>query len=269
MRKLMKDYFVNYHNKRFKNCCVLLLKYDAISRNTIANILYEGEIDEKEKRDKSKYYTKNDFNSENLYSTKLIIPENINIFIIRHAQGYHNLNHSFLKKLVKNTKVLLNLSEENQMKDPQLTDDGINQATKCGIFLNDYIKSNELDINNFLCFCSILYRTRQTIKYILSNCNLNITDIYVLPCNHELSTIYNEKENINYGRCKYTSEQEIYECKHITNINKININWNYYIYFKENMNMCFDTNIIYETYLCFAYLIDRDLYNVFFKKLKT
>lgn len=270
MRKILKDYFINHLNKRFKNCCMLIIKFDINIKKTTIKIIYEGDIDKNENRNIDIYYTKEKFNSLNIYSDKLIVPENINIFLIRHAQGYHNLTPSIIDKTIKKTKIFLNLTENKELKDPQLTDVGIEQAKNCGLILNKYIIDNSLDINKFLCFCSILYRTRQTIKFILSNCNLNISNIYVLPCNQELSNINNENK-ISYGRCQNGSEQELYECKYINiqndnNIkknNKKNINWNYYINFKEsnlNNNVCIDTNMIYQTYLLFAKMNNIDIY---------
>ncbi len=290
IRKLLKDYFINHLNKRFKNCCVLLITFDKLTQKTNIKIIYEGEIDFNEKRDMSKYYTTDNFNSLDIYSTKLIVPENINIFLIRHAQGYHNLTHSILDKTIKKTKIFLNLTENVELKDPQLTNTGIEQAKKCGDFLNKYIKDNSLDINKFLCFCSILYRTRQTIKYILSKCKLNISNIFILPCNHELSNINNET-NITYGRCKNSDEHDLYECKYIKidenvnnnlndnlnenlnenlndNLDTKNIHWNYYINFKENNNMCIDTNMIYETYLLFTEMNNKEKYQDIKNRLK-
>jgi broad specificity phosphatase PhoE len=288
IRKLLKDYFINYNNNKFKNCCILLITFDILNKKTIIKLLYEGEINEN--RDLKKYYTLTEFNSSNIYSHKLIVPENINIFIIRHAQGYHNLTYSLLDKTIKKTKLFFNLTENNELKDPQLTDNGIIQAKDCGAFLYNYININKLNINKFLCFCSILYRTRQTIKYILTKCKLNLDNIYILPCNHELSDIYNEKNDVKYGRCINKSEQELYECNTLSidndndNYNDIdidndidnyndnynikkNINWNYFINFKENNDMCTNTNMIYETYLLFANLIGNEKYNDLKKKL--
>jgi broad specificity phosphatase PhoE len=277
MRKILKDYFINYLNKRFKNCCILLIKFDINLRKTTIKIIYEGKIDKNEKRNNDIYYTKDKFNSLDIYSDKLIVPENINIFIIRHAQGYHNLTHSIIDKTINKTKIFFNLTENVELKDPQLTNAGIDQAKECGLILNKYIIDNNLDKNKFLCFCSILYRTRQTIKYILSNCILNISNIYVLPCNQELSNINNENK-ISYGRCKNGHEQELYECKYIDldidlDINDIkdtkkNIHWNYYINFKENNNICSGTNMIYETYLLFAEMNNQDIYQDIKYRLK-
>jgi len=274
IRKLLKDYFINNLNKRLKNCCILLIKFDTNNNKTKIKMINEGSIDINEKRDMSKYYTLDNFNELDIYSDKLIVPENINIFIIRHAQGYHNLTHSIVDKTIKKTKIFFNLTEDVELKDPQLTNNGIKQAKNCGKILNKYIIDNNLDRSNFLCFCSILYRTRQTIKYILSHCNLNTSNIYVLPCNHELSNINNEND-LNYGRCKYESEQDLYECKSIqiefddesVENNKKNIHWNYYINFKENNNTCINTNMIYETYLLFAEMNDQKKYTNLKEKL--
>ncbi len=43
------------------------------------------------------------------------------IFIVRHAQGYHNLT-------IEQTKKILNLTKNNQLKYQQLTNNGIIQA---------------------------------------------------------------------------------------------------------------------------------------------
>jgi bisphosphoglycerate-dependent phosphoglycerate mutase len=113
--------------------------------------------------------------------------KNIDIYIIRHGEGTHNIKKGLKKKL---TQVFGN-------NDTELTKNGINQAINAGNALKKYLINNKITKFDYL-FGSKLKRTRQTLINILGQIdieNFNIPKhIIILPCSHELSKF---KESIN------------------------------------------------------------------------
>jgi hypothetical protein len=245
IRKFIDQFFDNFDiNKRFMNCAILKLYNDD---NNFVNIklIYKGDLDPSENRARDIYYDIDEFNSFNYKTKKLVMPNNVNIYLIRHAQGYHNLNNTLIKKIKS-------LNNNHILKDPQLTEKGKIQAKNTGLFLKNIIN------NNILCFCSILLRTRETISLILNQFDFNKIkfnkEIYVLPGAHEITNfIIPELFIINNGQCvnKY-SNRILYNCDFIINdINIFKFNWNYYSYIKKN-NIKF-SNMIYEIYLLISF----------------
>lgn len=250
IRKLLYDYFINFDmKKRFKNCCVLLINFNKLTRKTEIKLIYNGELDKNENRTEKNYYDIDTFNNLNIYSNKLIVPDNINIFLIRHAQGYHNYNNTIYRKVKE-------YFEQKSLKDPQLTETGKIQATNCGIFLNDFLKIHNIDKTKFILFCSILLRTRETINNILDELLL-FNNIYVLPCSQEISHIkIPEILNPSYGKCtSKSSDRILYQCDYVFSKSHKprNVIWDYY-----NNNICNNTNMIYEAYIIFAKLKNDD-----------
>jgi hypothetical protein len=157
------------------------------------------------------------------------------------------------------------------LKDPQLTDVGIVQASNAGLFLkNNY---PFILMNSVFC-CSILLRTRETMSLILKELNIfgtsNIINfgnsntinqqIYVLPSSHEISNfIMPEKFVIKTGQCtNKITNRLLYKCDFITHDDGIhNFNWDYYSKYKNN-NSSKHINMIYESYLICAYLLKKD-----------
>ncbi len=265
IRKFIDDYFPNFNkNKRIMNCGILLLSNDIYNDNIVnIKMIYQGESDPQENRKKENYYTPDDFNNLNLTSKTLIIPPNINIILIRHAQGYHNLNNTLFKKIMA-------INNNEILKDPQLTDVGIKQASNAGIFLkNNY----PFILNNSIFCCSILLRTRETMSLILKELNIfgstnminldnniNNQQIYVLPSSHEISNfIMPEKFVIKTGQCNNkVTNRLLYKCDFINHDDGIhNFNWDYYSKYKNN-NSLKHINMIYESYLICAYLLKKD-----------
>ena len=250
IRSFIYKNFVNFKKKlRFRNCAILKIYYDTSNNKTLIELLYNGDTDKNENRKKSSYYTMESFNQLNIYSNTLIVPNNINIFLIRHAQGYHNANNTMFKKFIA--------SFDNKiLRDPQLTDIGINQANNAGKYLDDYFNINKLNKKLCLIFCSVLLRTRETINIILNNMKIYDKDIIILPCSSEISS-FDEKEIIGFDNhmCKNDDKQRIiYKCDFIKdNQNKMrNIDWTYFNEFKkkfiENNNDNKNINMIYQTY---------------------
>jgi hypothetical protein len=252
MRLFVGDYFYNFNkDKKFMNCAVILINTDILNpKETKIKMLYRGEIDNNENKDLNLYYDIDEFNNLNLKSTRLIVPPGLNIYMIRHGQGFHNLNNTIAKRLkAMNNKEIL--------KDPQLTLKGHNQAKNTGKFL----LQNYPDIkNNTLYFCSVLLRTRETISNILGELNLSNQEVIVLPCSHEISNFKLPEELIiNTGKCKnnYCSRL-VYKCDFINNDNGIHIfNWDYYN--KLNViNICKLTNMLYKAYIIYAMILNKD-----------
>ena len=151
---------------RFKNCS--LLKID--SENGTITLEYDnkstGLNEGKESRPEWQIQI---FNSHiiNYNEIKQLVIDifNINntgykyIYLVRHAQGTHNLN-TFFDKLKKTFSI-----------DPKLTDEGREQAFNLGKFIENTSSLNELKesiINSKVdYFVSILGRTWETLSYIL------------------------------------------------------------------------------------------------------
>jgi hypothetical protein len=252
MRLFIGDYFYNFNkDKKFMNCAVILINTDILNpKETKIKMIYRGEIDNNEDKDLNLYYDIDEFNNLNLKSTRLIVPPGLNIYIIRHAQGFHNLNNTIAKRLkAMNNKEIL--------KDPQLTLIGHNQAKNAGKFL---IQNYPEIKNNTLYFCSVLLRTRETISNILGELNLSNQEVIILPCSHEISNFKLPEELIiNTGKCKdsYCSRL-VYKCDFINNNNNIhNFNWDYYN--KLNVvNICKLTNMLYKAYIIYAMILNKD-----------
>jgi broad specificity phosphatase PhoE len=254
IRSFIYKNFINFEKKlRFRNCAILHIYFDINTQTTLIKLLYAGNTDKNENRNDTSYYTCDSFNNLNIYSNTLIVPENINIFMIRHAQGYHNANNTAFKKFIAyfNTKIL---------KDPQLTDIGINQAKKAGEYLNKYF--TEYNLNKKLCitFCSVLLRTRETLNIVLDELKIYDKDIIILPCSNEISS-FNEKEYIAFDNhmCKDNDDRNLYKCDYIKGKEiKRNINWTYFNEFKQNYNKTDDVNMIYQTYNILRKIINKN-----------
>ena len=258
LRQFISLYFNNFIRKlRFKNCAILKIYFNNEHNQTEIKLLYNGEIDENEDRNESSYYTLNKFNNSNIYSKKLIVPNNINIFLIRHAQGYHNANNTFLKKLVASF-------DNNILRDPQLTEIGIDQAKKAGRFLNNYFIDNNLNKNLSILFCSILLRTRETLNIILDELEIFDKEIIILPYSNEISNFtFPEHMNLNNHMCNNDYGQRlVYKCDFIKDKNNKmrQINWLYFSDFKKSINNIqnYDNmNMIYQTYIIIAKKLNK------------
>jgi broad specificity phosphatase PhoE len=268
--------FINEKNKeyemRFKNCAIILLKIT--SQKIEISLIYDGEIN-KIKKDYFYYVKdttnmeKNEIKFENFvlqnekYSEGLrklnlkpddINDNTINFYMVRHGEGEHNVA-SLSEKLVSN-KIL----------DASLTDIGKTQA------LNASAKLNTIKFD--YCFVSDLRRTRQTIEGILENNDYleQITQIYVLPCSHELdfkssgncdgAQLFSMIEKENQMKCEPETDSCRIDDEKVCCIVKIKskaigkiipLNWTYYRQFyaggtrKRPGNSrlhCRDTNMI-------------------------
>ena len=256
----LECYFYNlnknndYPKKKFNNC--VIIKCYKINNNVKFKMIYEGESN----GDNIGSLCSNSLNLNNScwdivsfnnyfskYSYNINLPNNTEIYLIRHALGVHNKMNTFQK--ITNIK-----------KDSPLDISGVYQAERAGIFLKGYI-------NNFYNNAQIYYtashliRTQQTIGIIMKMIGA-LKSIYIVPCSHEIVYINNCDSSlldlipiaINMPNCTSNSGS----CGKLTilsNINiNININWDYYMEFYKSNKKCQDTNIV------------NEIINIIFKK---
>lgn len=189
---------------KFKNCATILLK---ISKEKInVSMFYDGEL--QHVKPNCKYFVSNKiiepydvpFNGKtydaenglyddilyNLNLKKSDITSDLNIYIVRHGEGYHN-TLSFLDKIIY----------FNDIKDPSITKTGKKQSQNVG---------NRLENINFdYFFVSDLKRTKETLKHMFKNIS---DDIYVLPCSHELQYVNNGKSDGHQYLASLTKENQ-------------------------------------------------------------
>lgn len=175
-------YKVDIH-KKFKNAAVLLfrVRYDSeTSKTTIkVNMFYDGELwaedysVDKTERTYSHYYTSDKTNTANTYFEPLetdVDPrvygkKDLNIYVARHAEGFHNLA-SKLSKVFQPLKYV----------DPELTPRGETQAERSGKRLRD------IQFDNV--FVSDMFRTKHTMLSMKLGVD---TKPIVLPCANEVN----------------------------------------------------------------------------------
>lgn len=196
---------------RFKNCAVLHLQLNTPDHTNIIDtftlkLIYAGEIDNKKDRI---YFEENNFNVI-IQPNANLVPFNIrssdkiiNIFLVRHGEGEHNITKGFFNK---------EIIKRNMIKDALLTPKGVRQAKNAGVALFNYLnKIKQLKIE--YTFCSKLrrsYYTATRILYVLSfdrgminptqnqlqNIEITTNNIIVLPCSHEIG---NDKQGLLSG----------------------------------------------------------------------
>ncbi len=244
--------------KRFKNCAVVRV-YRGPNGNTCVQIIFvgifKGPLDPS---DTSHFeeIDKNNFILE-ISNPEYSIPENTEIYFIRHGEGEHNL------KTIKDESLLL---------DAKLTEEGNKQAREAGEFLNTYFTSRNISNTLKYYFCaSDLHRTRETIGNIKDVLNskgrkhpdTNFNKIFVLSCLHEITPKEREKGHATEALCdnpdKLAPNTHAYnmpKCVNLSNSNpdvkkdegctKINttvIDWSKYDTHRKN---CASKNIIKE-----------------------
>jgi broad specificity phosphatase PhoE len=271
IRCLIKRYFSksNDINKiKFKNCAIFKLSISLKSDDINLELVYGGEVDEK-KLKKHKYFIPepqnhhenevqnhhtNEVYFKTVESTKtklldnLSITSDIEIYIIRHGEGEHNVG-SFIKK--------------HSQQDPSLTIKGINQAS---IGAKTYINNvlNDTQFNKL--FASKLYRTWETLINVLDDNMITYKKIIILPCSHELAYKPGKDGNCDAnqrlgGIVPWTSPENIDKCSknqtkpdcmNITKKDKdkelnYSINWKHYNkFYIDTKGKCRDTNMIKE-----------------------
>ncbi len=219
----------NYTNKSFNNCSVI----KCYKKNNYVNfmMIYAGESYNDTVSVctiSSGCWDIDSFNKFfNKYSYKINIPDNTEIYLIRHALGVHN-KMNVLQKIF------------NFKKDSELDIIGIEQAKRLGNFLKTYIKNNYTNPNLYFS-ASHLVRTQQTIGIIMNKMNIN-KKIYIVPCIHEINIasdafILSLFQYIpiasNIPRCRNDSNM----CNKLDVVNNnYNIDWAYYMKHNKRCN---------------------------------
>ena len=210
-------------SKRFKNCAIIHIKSE--NNKLIFNMIYEGTIDG-EKEDLKLFWTIADFNN---YSKSINSPstnKHIEIFIIRHGQGIHNIEHTkrvimALKNIaqipIKGTK---KLNEAHEFIDAELTHDGILSAIEAGKQLHKFLNNKILlTMENVILGASKLRRTRQTISYLMNEVlksfkfSISKLKIYIFPCVYEVATVDKKGNCEEYSFNRKLRKQLAYENK--------------------------------------------------------
>jgi hypothetical protein len=183
--------------KRFKNCAIVRI-FRKDNGNTCVQLvfagIYKGEFNSStgkyisyiDERDDSHYETPDEKTFSLEINTKIpenkqyLIPKDVEIYLIRHGEGEHNVASKEDKKT---------------LVDAKLTQDGHTQAQQSAIILNEYFNSRQLKNVNYIFYASDLHRTRQTIGNIKHILNINgkgdikKNSIYVISCIHEITPI--------------------------------------------------------------------------------
>ena len=235
---------------RFKNGSVLEIM--VTKENIHLRLVVGGEIDEE--KPKYIYFVKpgeahRDINHlKGRYQVEEFLPltfpntlypevgtKTYKFYLIRHGQGTHNLKGT------------------NITKDTNLTDEGRQQAKDLGIKIRNYTINTmrgDIDLPNFI-FASDLKRTRQTadefLKELLYEDARGIppygkpsdgsppSQVYILPCSHELSY---KSDGICDGKQGIPPPENITTCSRTNpeclTLNKYDVNWDYYYDFYGN-----------------------------------
>ena len=111
-------------SKKFMNCAVI--KCVIMDNKMKLYMVYEGELDSSEGKDRKDYWTYkfNQVFSDQSFDISYDNHSPLVIFLIRHGQGYHNL-YKKSKPYSEQTK-----GHQTQFVDAQLTLDGTKQAVK-------------------------------------------------------------------------------------------------------------------------------------------
>ena len=249
----------DYPNKSFNNCVIIRCYKE--NNKAKFNMIYEGETNGDNNISLCSMTNgcwdivsfNNYFNN---HSYDITLPNNTEIFLIRHGLGVHN-KMNILQKIL-NTKI-----------DSQLDPIGLEQAMRAGIFLKGYIYSNM----NIIFMASHLMRAQQTIAIIMKMIEIK-KQIYIVPCSHEL--IYSGNGNCdsnilqnlpvasnmptctdNSGTC---GKLNIFSDPNTLDNYEVNLNWDYYMEFYNNNNnfgwhisKCQDTNMVSEIIKIFSF----------------
>jgi hypothetical protein len=214
--KLTHDNKIKMKMKRFKNCAIIHLTCE--NSKIKFDMIYEGDIDKNIEKE-NLFWTKKSFFElssllyYNIYDEKHNY-DNIEIFLIRHGKGKHNINLTQRKKMgaMDAFKYLYNskkMNESHQLIDAELTNgteptiekkknteenlNGISNAIKAGDKLKEYLESKTINLTTDNCIlgASRLRRTRQTIGYVMYQILQDIANIpiYIFPCVYEIAKV--------------------------------------------------------------------------------
>ena len=236
MSCFLKSLIPDLPNKLIKNCSIIRCYKE--NGNTLLKMIYEGEghksiMGEWKMDDINKYINR---------PISISIPDNFELFFVRHGKGQHN-GINIVQRLT------------TDLTDAMLVADGISQAERTGGFLAGYI-NNYTNVNIFY-EASMLRRTIQTIAIIMKQMKLN-KSIHIVPCVNELpyhgggkcdtSIINNVSGKI------FPENKSVCVDNNICTINGLNIDikWDYLMEFKKT-GQCDNTNMINEMLNCYNF----------------
>jgi phosphohistidine phosphatase SixA len=252
-------------SKHFSNCAIIRCYTDintevntSINKSRVCfSLIYTGD------HNNSSYWLLEEFNNTvKKINFNINLPEDTEIFLIRHGKGIHNYGESLLDKLYYHS-----LSENNVI-DPSLDRRGVDQAKAAGKFLKGYLQNY---INSKMYFtASHLIRTQQTVGLIMEQLNITSSSIYIAPCTHEIIYIKPIISDVN-NDCDCSLLQNIpvrantpicnidNMCPTLTkfchtncyNTNPIPLNWDYYKLFYSQTELksnekCCNNNMIHQ-----------------------
>lgn len=150
LKKNILKFLINNDYKSIANCSTFIIKYE--ENNWVIKLIFEGFPDKK----KYKYHklsSRETYKIDKLFNNNtFIIDKKTKIFLIRHANAYHNLPLKLTKGFFKRTI------------DSNLTPLGIYQSRILGLFLkNNYINKSDKNIY----FSSYLNRAQHTTLEIM------------------------------------------------------------------------------------------------------
>ena len=237
MSCFLKSLIPDLPNKIIKNCSIIRCYKE--NGNTLLKMIYEGEghnsiMGEWKMDDINKYINK---------PISISIPDNFELFFVRHGKGQHN-----------GLNVVQRLTTD--LTDAMLVVDGVSQAERAGGYLSSYFKLNYTNVN-FFYEASMLRRTIQTIAIIIKQMKLD-KPIHIVPCVNELP--YHgggqcDKSIINgVGNKIFPENKSVCVDNNICTINGLNTNvkWDYFMEFKK-MGKCDNTNMINEMLNCYIF----------------
>jgi len=265
-RNILAEKNRDMKNIRFKNCAILHLQ---IFENKLKlSLVYSGEVKDKKRQyfvseNSSQPKNSSETNNNIIFDTIELDDPNviqkitgitqnnkntINIYIIRHGEGRHNLKPTFFVSQ-KNKNTHVSYYDKKTTKDPVLTDDGELQAFRCSHAFNRIMSNKPLHFK----FCSKLHRTFQTLSLATKNINYVGENTIVLPCSHEL---HFKKDSKNIKTCDEMNKNTLVTAENMSKCKSIDTNkkddehckdrdWSYYNEFRAN-NKCRNTNMIRE-----------------------
>jgi len=230
-------------SKHFSNCSIIRCYNNEINNRVCFSLIYTGDHND------SSYWLIDEFNNVfNNINFNINLPEDTEIFLVRHGKGIHNRD-SLLEKIYYHS-----LSEHNVI-DPSLDNIGVGQAIAAGKFLYGYLKG----YSKIYFTASHLIRTQQTVGLIMEQMNIK-SPIYIAPCTHEIiylrQTVLNTDcdclmlQNIpvrsNTPDCIYCPTLTKFCHTNCYNTNPIPLNWDYYKLFINTNEKCCNNNMIHQ-----------------------
>lgn len=204
------------HNK-FQNCACILIKKQG--SEYYFYIIHDGEGKPKRHTQGKIKDSLNESDSDSITGFKISPKKNrdliacfekyTNLLIVRHGEGWHNVN--LLKKKLP--------FSPNKWNSP-LTEIGIDQSKQAGNVIKKYLTTIDYDI-----FASVLRRTAETAFYFMeafietAKAELFLQHpIYIIPCNDELNEDSTKDCNKSYNQLNpKPCKRSMFKCQNTEN----------------------------------------------------